>query len=303
MIVDFCAYLGDWPTYELPYRTADGLLSLMARCGIGAACVSLAGGMFAFDAREANERLVQAIAPHRNRLWPIGTLDPTVPTWREDLEDGLGRLDLAGFRLHPTYQSYPLGSPEVLDLASRLADAGRPLFVALYVDEERFQHPAIRVPDVPIAEIARLIRQAPATTIVLNNLKVEHALPLLEAGSSLLKKAPAAVPGCGNRPEACPEAAALTIEGTGPQSRLFSEEAELHLDRVYLDINAMDMPFDGLRSLVEAHGADRLVFGSQMPFLYPEAALMVVEHSGLAPIEIEAILERSWQAAIPIRGG
>lgn len=253
MIVDFCAYLGDWPTYELPYRTADGLLSLMDRCGIGAACVSLTGGMFAFDAREANERLVQAIAPHRNRLWPIGTLDPTVPTWREDLEDGLGRLDLAGFRLHPTYQGYPLDSPEVLNLAGRLADAGRPLFVALYMDEERFQHPAIRVPEVPIAEIVRLIRQAPATTVVLNSLKVEHASPLLEAGQ--------------------------------------------HLDRVYLDVNAMDMPFDGLRSLVETHGVDRLVFGTQMPFLYPEAALMVVEHSGLAPVEIEAILECNWQAS------
>ena len=289
MIVDFCAYLGDWPTYELPYRTADGLLSLMDRCGVGAACVSLAGGMFAFDAREANERLVQAIAPHRNRLWPIGTLDPTVPTWREDLEDGLERLDLAGFRLHPTYQGYPLDSPDVLDLAGRLTDAGRPLFVALYVDEERFQHPAIRVPDVPIAEIVRLIRQAPATTIVLNSLKVEHALPLLEAELSL-QKAPAAVPGCGNRPEG------------GPQSRLFSGEAELHLDRVYLDINAMDMPFDGLRSLAETHGVDRLVFGSQMPFLYPEAALMVVEHSGLASVEIEAILERNWQAS-PVLAG
>jgi hypothetical protein len=136
--------------------------------------------------------------------------------------------------------------------------AGHPLFVALYVDEERFQHPAIRAPDVPVAEVVRFIRQAPATTVVLNSLKVEHALPLLEAG--------------------------------------------LHLDRVYLDVNAMDMPFDGLRSLVETHGVDRLVFGTQMPFLYPEAALMVVEHSGLASVEIEAILERNWQAS-PVLAG
>jgi len=258
MIVDFCAYVGDWPTYELPYRTADGLLSLMDRCGIGAACVSLAGGMFAFDSHEANERLAGAIAGHRDRLWPIGTLDVTVPTWRENLEDGLGRMDLAGLRLHPTYHGYSLDAPDVLDLAVLLADARRPLFVALHVDEERFQHPAIRVPDVPIAEIMWLIRQAPATTIVLNSLKVEHVLSLLEAG--------------------------------------------LLLDRVYLDINHMDMPFDGLRLLAETHGVDRLVFGSQMPFLYPEAALMVTEHSGLSPIEIDAILKCNWQAS-PVLAG
>ena len=252
MIVDFCAYVGDWPTYELPYRTADGLLSLMDRCGIGAACVSLAGGMFAFDSREANERLVGAIEGYSDRLWPIGTLDPTIPTWREDLADGLKHLDLAGFRLHPTYHGYSLEAPEVLDLAVLLADARRPLSVALHIDEERFQHPAIRVPEVPMAGILCLIRQAPTTTIVLNSLKVEHALSLLETG--------------------------------------------LPLDRVYLDINQMDIPFDGLQVLVKTNGVDRLVFGSQMPFLYPEAALMVVEHSDLSEVEIEAILEHNWQA-------
>ena len=82
MIVDFCAYLGDWPAYELPHRTAGGLLSLMDRCGIGAAFVSLAGGMFRFDTREANEQLARAVEDHRDRLWPVGTLDPTVPVWR-----------------------------------------------------------------------------------------------------------------------------------------------------------------------------------------------------------------------------
>ncbi len=214
--------------------------------------------MFAFDARRANEQLVKAIAGYRERLWPIGVLDPTVPTWREDLEDGLGRLDLAGFRLHPNYHDYTFDAPEAVNLAEWLADAGCPLFIALYVDEERLQHPAIRVPAIPIAEIVGLLRQAPKTTIVLNSLKVEHALSLWETG--------------------------------------------LSLDRVYLDIGAMDKPFDGLQSLMQAHGVDRFVFGSQMPFLYPEAALMVVEHSNLAAVEIEATLQRNWQNS-PVLAG
>ena len=46
MIVDWCAYVGEWPTYELRYRDAAGLLNLMDCCGVDAACVSLAGGMF-----------------------------------------------------------------------------------------------------------------------------------------------------------------------------------------------------------------------------------------------------------------
>ena len=145
-----------------------------------------------------------------------------------------------------------LDAPEVAEVAAVLAGAGRPLFVALQVDEVRFQHPAIRVPEVTVDDMVRLIRQAPSTTLVLNNLKVEHALPLMESG--------------------------------------------VDLSRVYLDTNAMDMPFDGLRTLVGAHGASRLVFGSQIPFLYPEAALMAVEQSGLRPDEIEGILHGNWQA-------
>ena len=96
--------------------------------------------------------------------------------------------------------------PRSLSWQPVLAGAGRPLFVALQVDEVRFQHPAMRAPEVPVEDMVRLIRQAPSTTLVLNNLKVEHALPLMESG--------------------------------------------VDLSRVYLDTNAMDMPFDGLRSLV-----------------------------------------------------
>jgi hypothetical protein len=39
-----------------------------------------------------------------------------------------------------------------------------------------------------------------------------------------------------------------------------------------------------------------------MPFLYPEAALMLVEHAGLSSGESDAILERNWQAS-PVLAG
>jgi uncharacterized protein len=257
MIVDFCAYLGEWPTFELRYCDAEGLLHLMDRCGIGAACVSLASGMFRHDAHEANARLCRDIAGHRDRLWPIGTVNPSVPTWREDVRTGLEQLALSGFRIHPTYHGYALDHPAVLDLTTMLADAGCPLFIALYVDEERFQHPAIRVPEVRIGEIEALIASAPGTTIVLNGLRTAQAMELFASGVAL--------------------------------------------DRVYADIDAMDQDYKGLHTLVIQHGAERLVYGSQMPFLYPQAALMVVEHAGLPEASVEAILARNGQSS-PVLG-
>jgi hypothetical protein len=34
--------------------------------------------MFRFDTREANAQLAHAVEGHRDRLLPVGTLDPTV---------------------------------------------------------------------------------------------------------------------------------------------------------------------------------------------------------------------------------
>ena len=253
MIVDFCAYLGEWPTYELSYRDADGLLHLMDRCAIDAACVSLAGGMFRYDAREANECLCQLTEGHRDRLWPVGSVNPSVPTWCEDVRDGIERLGMSAYRIHPTYHGYELTAPAVLDLADILAGANRPLFIALCVDEERFQHPAIRVPEVSVSEIGAFVSRVPDTTIVLNGVKTSQVQELFWTSDVL--------------------------------------------DLVYLDIDALDQDFRGLRTVVEKYGVERLVYGSQMPFLYPEAALMVAEYSGLPDKDIEAILSGNWWAS------
>lgn len=252
MIVDFCAYLGSWPLYQLPISNATALLRVMDRCGIWAACISLVDGAFLLNPREANERLKDLVAQHLDRLYPVGTINVNLPGWRDDVLDGIERLNLTGFRLHPTYHDYALDSAEAIALATLLAEYQRPLFVAAFIDEERFQHPAIRVPPVSLASMAGLIQHAPQTTLVLNNLKVEEAMILLE------------------RPD-------------------------LSLGNVFLDINAMDTPFNGLAQLIERYGSDHLIYGSQVPFLYPEATLALVQEPGVPQTATDAILEQNWR--------
>ncbi|MEA3336160.1 MAG: aminotransferase class III-fold pyridoxal phosphate-dependent enzyme [Chloroflexota bacterium] len=257
MIIDFCAYLGNWPLYQLPAGDAPALISVMDRCGIGAAFVSLAEGPFLLNPGEANERLVNMVAAHRDRLWPVGTADLNAPFWREDVVAGIERQKLAGFRAYPTYHRYALDSAEAVALAATLAEYQRPLFIAAFIDEERFQHPAIRVPPVRVPELAGLIRRVPQTTLVLNNLSVEEAAMLFDA-------------------------------------------PELSLENVFIDVNAMDKPFNGLAQLVEDYGAERLVFGSQVPFLYPEAALALVQESGISQEGVEAILAQNYHTSATI---
>ena len=119
MIVDFCAYLGNWPLYPLPIRDAARLVGTMDRCGIGAAFVSLVDGAFSLNLHDANERITALVAEQAGRLLPVGTVDPTSPCWREDVAEGVEHLGLAGFRIHPTYQGYTLDNEEVLALAAK----------------------------------------------------------------------------------------------------------------------------------------------------------------------------------------
>ena len=251
MIGDFCTYLGNWPPYPLIYNDASGLVRLLDRCGIAFAFVSGLDSLFAYQAGEANARLAEMVARCEFRLRPVGALNPALPTWRADLATGYERFGFAGFRLHPAYHGYRLDSPESVAVAQALGELGLPLFVASYVDEERFQHPALKAPAVPVAQILALLQAAPATTVVINNLAPEEAAWL--------------------------------------------EEQDAPLAHVWFDINAMDKPGDGLAALVGRFGAGRLVFGSQAPFLYPEAALALALAGGLSEADSQAVLRGNWQ--------
>jgi uncharacterized protein len=252
MLADLHAYLGHWPPYPLAASDARGLVHLMDRNGNHVAFVSNLEGLFALDAPASNERLARWVANERTRLLPVGTVNPTLANWRADVMADIARWHLAGIRLHPSHHGYSLDLDQVGELAGLLADRQLPLFIATFVDEERFQQPALRAPNVRIADIVALVRRAPRTTFVLNNLLPEEALVVLQA-------------------------------------------QDLALDNVAIDITAMDKPFDGLAQLLATVGSGRLVYGSQMPFLYPEASLALVRENGFAESDVRAILHDNWR--------
>jgi predicted TIM-barrel fold metal-dependent hydrolase len=252
MIVDFHAYLGNWPPYQLGVNDAAGLIRLMDRNGVAVTFVSNVEGAFAFNPVEANERLARWVADYRARLVPVGTLNPSLRNWRADAQESIERWNLAGVRLHPSHQGYALNSDQVTALADWLAERRLPLFLATFIDEERFQHPAMRAAAVPVASIIELIRRALRTTIVLNNLFPEEVEMIWQA-------------------------------------------TDLSLENVAMDVAALDKPFDGLQNILNRFGSARLVYGSQTPFLYPEATLALVRANGFAETDVNAILEHNWR--------
>ncbi|MCZ6635391.1 MAG: metal-dependent hydrolase, partial [bacterium] len=85
MILDINAWLGTWPFRSLRDNTPKTLVARLDRSGITMAAVSFIEAAFHRHPQSANERLAKAVAPHLDRLIPLGTINPISPHWQDDL--------------------------------------------------------------------------------------------------------------------------------------------------------------------------------------------------------------------------
>jgi len=235
MLIDANAYLGHWATRQLRHNTPDGLLALMDRAGIDAACVSSAPAILYQDCQRGNEELAEAVAHHRERLIPFAVLNPAYAGWRRDLAWCCDALGARGLRLYPAYHNYRLSDPRCMDLVSEATRAGLLVSLPVRQVDHRQRHWLVDAPDVPLSDIAALVA-------------------------------------------AHPDARFIVLEGAGfLGSDLVRRVADLPAN-YWLEISRPDAVYtDEIGALLNALGAERLVFGSGIPFKYPEPATLRLE--------------------------
>lgn len=163
--VDLTAFVGQWPWRLQVSTDGPGLSAYANRLGLSALCVSHLASVFGFDTRGGNEALFDLVRAD-DRLLPFPILNPTAPgelTW-------LTSMDIRGIRLVPGYHGYSLTDPAVAHVADTAAELGIPLQVCVRLDDERIRHPRFHAPDVPIHELAELIRANPGRRLILSGL-------------------------------------------------------------------------------------------------------------------------------------
>lgn len=176
-IVDTNITLFQWPFRRLPLDDVDALLHKLRDLGIAQAWAGSFEGLLHRDITAVNRRLAETCRRYPE-LVPIGSINPTLPDWQEDLRRCIEDHDMPGVRLHPNYHGYGLDDPRFAQLLDRAAESGRLVQIAAAMEDTRTQHPSLRAEEVDLTPLASLMRQRTAARVQILNARLRT--PLLQ---------------------------------------------------------------------------------------------------------------------------
>jgi hypothetical protein len=178
MILDVNAYLGHFAFRQLQHNTAASLLQLMDAKRIDKAIVSSASAITYRNAQAGNEELAAEVKDHRDRLIPFAVINPFYAGWQDDLKICHEDFGMSGLRLYPKWHNYRLSDRCCLDLVNAATERGMVISVPIRVEDKRQRSWLVDVPDVPLDELAALVKACPKARFVLLNGLGYAKLPL-----------------------------------------------------------------------------------------------------------------------------
>lgn len=197
-IIDTYVYLGRWPHQRLAADEPGELMAMLRRNHISCAWVGSFDGLFHKDVAGVNERLAKmctvlqvvglptdsharrsksgdssAAPPKRDpftpRLIPLGSVNPTLPDWEEDVRRCHESFKMPGIRLHPNYHGYTLDDPRFGRLLEIASDRGLVVQLVARMDETRHRFLNPQSERVDLKPLAALIGKFPRLRLVVSN--------------------------------------------------------------------------------------------------------------------------------------
>lgn len=177
-IIDSNVSLFHWPFRRLPDDEPADLVKRLRALGVRQAWAGSFEGLLHRDLATVNERLAAACREHGpGWLRPFGSVNLTLPDWREDLRRCAERHAMPGIRLHPNHHGYTLEHPDFPRLLALAGEAGLLVQLAAATEDTRTQHPQTQTPDVDLKPLPGLLRAHPRTRVQVLNHRPSPALP------------------------------------------------------------------------------------------------------------------------------
>ena len=186
-MIDTNAYLSRWPFRRLAGDEPADFVARMRNAGVTQAWVASFDGLLHRDIGGVNARLSADCKRYgEGLLAPFGTVNPKLPDWPEDLRRCREVFRMPGIRLHPNYHGYTLEDPVFAEVLRRATQAGLMVQLAVQMEDERTQHPLLRIPKVSLDPLAGIAGRTPGLRMVVLNCGREPLRKRITAAGNIL---------------------------------------------------------------------------------------------------------------------
>lgn len=176
MIIDVSAFTGAWPTHPVNGRL-DDVNNSLAQVGVDHALCSPLDAVWCRNPHLYNGPLYRA-CEGRPDLLPVPILDPTVATWKAELDEAVA-CGAKAIRVLPNYHGYSLHQVDAFWDA--VSETPLVAIVQTRMEDPRRQHPLAVVEDVPAKEVADLSGKRPNLNLVIGGPRTTEIRSLKDA--------------------------------------------------------------------------------------------------------------------------
>jgi predicted TIM-barrel fold metal-dependent hydrolase len=170
-MLDFNGFVGSWPYWDNPHRTATSVLQMMDRHNIRTLAICSTRAIF-HDWRKGNEETIETARANPDRFVAFASISPIL-TGRElsRLIEGYHRVGVRGLRLYPQHQAYSLSQNTDMAFAMEAAQA---LNMPVVLPVRVIMHWGL--PQLDLGTIETVIQRYPKLRFVLSGLNYDMTL-------------------------------------------------------------------------------------------------------------------------------
>jgi predicted TIM-barrel fold metal-dependent hydrolase len=177
-LIDCHVYLGSSPFRQFEAENVEKFAQFLRQRGVTEAWTGAFEGLLRRDVAEVNRVLATKC---RNTLFrPCGTINLALPAWQDDVTRCAEDHGMRVIRLHPNYHGYALETPAFRELLALAIKHRLLVQIVTQMEDERTQHPQVRVPAVDLALLAGIMKEMKEARVMLLNANAAMVLRHLQ---------------------------------------------------------------------------------------------------------------------------